>query len=120
MPQILIVDDSESVRKEVTEFFTNHNIKIVTAKDGIEGIDLLKSNKEVKIILVDIHMPVMDGTTMIETIRSEFPKDQFKIFILTSEVTFSLKQWGQENNVMGFLMKPFNGPLILSLMKKIL
>jgi CheY-like chemotaxis protein len=66
---ILVVDDDASLR-ELTEFWlVSDGFEVVTAKNGSEAIDRLKSVKEINLILLDVQMPVMNGNEVLNEMR---------------------------------------------------
>ena len=81
MGQILIVDDSSTVRKHVYEFLTSQGLTVNQAGDGREGLEKLKTDPEIKLILCDVNMPNMDGLTMVEKIRGELKNNTVNIIM---------------------------------------
>ena len=58
---ILIVDDSKVGRGHLSKLLEIHQFKVYEAKHGLEGIEVLESNSDIKLVLVDYEMPVCDG-----------------------------------------------------------
>ncbi|MGK5093812.1 response regulator [Deltaproteobacteria bacterium TL4] len=119
MAQILVVDDSEAVRNEVSGFLTNNGFSVSTAIDGKDGLSKLKSDSEVKLVITDVNMPNMDGLTMSEKIRSDLGNQTVHILVLTTENDASMKQRGKAAKVKGWIVKPFNGPSALGPIRSI-
>lgn len=71
--RLLLVDDNHINRMVVLALLRKFNYEIITAANGIEALDLFKSDK-FDCILMDIHMPKMDGITSTILIR-EFEKE---------------------------------------------
>lgn len=72
MPNVLIVDDSSTMRKIVTRSLRQAGFaldEIYEAGDGIEGLNALGANK-VDLILSDINMPNMDGLEFVKAVRA--------------------------------------------------
>lgn len=66
---ILVVDDDASVR-ELTEYWlASDGYDVITAKNGSEAIDRLKSVKNIAVILLDVQMPVMNGNEVLNEMR---------------------------------------------------
>ena len=66
---ILVVDDDASVR-ELTEYWLESDgYDVITAKNGSEAIDRLKSVKNIAVILLDVQMPVMNGNEVLNEMR---------------------------------------------------
>lgn len=106
MLNILVVDDSLIIRKNVKKYITNLGHSIAgEAKNGLQAIELCKELNP-DLITMDITMPDMDGITAVQKIR-EFNKD-VNIIMVTSHgqeemVVSSLKAGAQ-----GYLLKPIN------------
>ncbi|NLI29457.1 MAG: response regulator, partial [Nitrospiraceae bacterium] len=106
-PKILIVDDSLSVRKYVTNFIENRGFKPLAAANGHEALNVLHENK-VDLIITDLEMPVMHGYELIRRIRSiEYLRD-IAIIVLTSRGTQKHRQMALDTGANDFLVKPFD------------
>ena len=66
---VLYVEDEEESREQCSEFLTRLAGVLVTAHNGAEGLDAWRQHKP-DIVITDIRMPVMDGLTMLQEIRS--------------------------------------------------
>ncbi|MES2676449.1 MAG: response regulator [Pseudomonadota bacterium] len=118
MAKILVVDDSTSVRSEVSEYLRAQGISVVTAVDGIDGLVKIQEDRELRLILCDINMPNMDGLTMVEKVRES--GNLIFVVMLTTEDDLSLKQRGKAAGVKGWIVKPFNGDAIINAIKKMI
>ncbi len=108
MRDVLIVDDTSTVRQEVAEYLGKHNIESDQASDGLEAYDLIKQNSY-KLVLLDINMPNLDGLGLVEKLKSELPEKKPKIVMLTTEFDQELKERGKKGGINGWIIKPFNG-----------
>lgn len=120
MAQILVVDDSATVRNEVEGFLTRNGVSVATANDGKDGLTKLKSDSAIKLVISDVNMPVMDGLTMVEKIRSELGNSSVHIIMLTTESDPRMKERGKAAGVKGWIVKPFKGDAILGSIKKMI
>ena len=59
---ILVVDDDEDLREVVAEILRESGQRIVTAANGKEALELLQRNPAARVILLDLMMPVMNGS----------------------------------------------------------
>jgi len=118
MAQILVVDDSDAVRSQVSGFFTSNGLSVITAVDGKDGLAKAKSNPDIKLIFADVNMPNMDGLTMVEKIRGEAGNKTVNIIMLTTESDAAMKQRGKAAGIKGWIVKPFNGAGVLETVKK--
>jgi len=119
MAKILLVDDSNTVRDEVGGFLTKNGLEIITAVDGKDGLNKLKADPGIKLIVSDVNMPNMDGLTMVEKIRSELGNSTVNVIMLTTESNPSMKERGKAAGVKGWIVKPFKGESVLETFKKL-
>lgn len=120
MAQILVVDDSSTVRNEVSNFLQSNGLTVSEAIDGVDGLKKISLDNELKLVICDVNMPNMDGLTMAEKVRSEAKKQQLPIIMLTTESNPSLKSRGKAAGVKGWIVKPFNGASALAGIKKLI
>ncbi len=118
MAEILVVDDSSSVRSEVSEYLITHGIDVITAVDGEDGLAKVQANPALKLVMCDINMPIMDGLTMVEHVRELGNQVQF--VMLTTEDSADIKLRGKKLGVKGWIVKPFNGASIIGAIKKMI
>jgi len=114
----LIVDDSPSMRQMVS--FTLKDAAF-TVIEGVDGQDALKKvqGQRVDVVVTDLNMPVMDGITLIQQLRSN-PLYKFTpILMLTTESQDSKKQAGKAAGATGWLIKPFNPQQLLDVIAKV-
>ena len=119
MAQILVVDDSAAIRNEVESFLKSNNFSVSTAVDGSDGLNKLRSDSEVKLVISDVNMPNMDGLTMVEKIRGELGNSSVHIIMLTTENDLNMKNRGKAAGVKGWIVKPFNGAAALGAISKL-
>ena len=82
--RVLIVDDNENNRLILKEMFSLKQIEVEEAGNGFEALQLLGKKQEYDVILMDYHMPYMDGIETIEKIRSNFQTSEQDIILLHS------------------------------------
>ena len=82
---VLIVDDSKTVRNLVAFILKAEGIKVTTAEDGLDGLEKLYSMPQVDLILTDINMPRMDGFSFIIAVREQDTYKDIPIIILSTE-----------------------------------
>ena len=119
MAQILVVDDSNTVRTEVSDFLRRNGLDVITAVDGRDGLAKLKADNRVKLVVSDVNMPNMDGLTMAEKIRGELGNAGVNIVMLTTENTPIMKERGRAAGIKGWIVKPFKGDAVIATFKKL-
>ncbi|MBC7983241.1 MAG: response regulator [Candidatus Obscuribacterales bacterium] len=119
MAQILIVDDSSTVRGEVSDFLRKNGLTVETAVDGKDGLAKLQRDPQIKLIVSDINMPNMDGLTMAEKVRGELRNTTVNIVMLTTENSLMMKERGKAAGIKGWIVKPFKGDAVLETFRKL-
>ena len=102
--KILVVDDEELLVKGIRFNLQNEGYEVLTGSNGREAIELAK-NPEVKLIILDVMMPEIDGLEACRQIRafSDVP-----IIMLTARTQDMDKLLGFEQGADDYLTKPFN------------
>lgn len=119
MAQILVVDDSSTVRDEVAGFLKRNGLDVATAVDGKDGLARLRMDPKVRLIVSDVNMPDMDGLTMAEKIRGELGNKTVNIVMLTTENSPIMKERGKAAGIKGWIVKPFKGDAVLATFKRL-
>src|SRR6516165_8409834 len=84
---ILVVDDNASNRRILKEILTNWHMKPTLANSGAEGLNTLEkahSKNSFPLVLLDVHMPDMDGFAVAKQIRLSYKQQGTKVILLTS------------------------------------
>ena len=109
---ILVVDDEATIRGITRASLETHNYRVVTANDGIEAIaTYVKYQQETAVVLMNMMMPGMDGTTAILTLQKINP--QLKIIAISGH-NFNQQALSDRNlKLQGFLCKPYSTQALL-------
>ena len=118
MANVLVVDDSNTMREIVTNFLTQNGFQVAVATDGRDGLERLRGDPEIRLVLSDVNMPNMDGLTMAEKIRTELGNQEVRIVMLTTESNAVMRSRGRDIGVTGWIVKPFRGEAVLGPFKK--
>jgi two-component system chemotaxis response regulator CheY len=119
MAQILVVDDSHTMREIVCSFLKQNGFDVAQANDGRDGLRQLALDPAIKLVVSDINMPNMDGLTMAEKIRSELGNAAVRIVMLTTEDNAEMRERGKAIGVTGWIVKPFRGEAVLGPFRKL-
>lgn len=107
MPKtILIVDDSKTVRNLVAFIMKKEGFKVVTAEDGLDGLEKLYSAEKIDLIVSDINMPRMDGFTFIKSVREQEAYRDIPIVVLSTEGQEKDIQAGMSIGANMYMVKP--------------
>jgi hypothetical protein len=115
--KILIVDDDVRNVFALTSVLEAHGMEVLYAENGRDGIELLRRNPEVDLILMDIMMPELDGYETIRAIREEVPFKQLPIISLTAKAMKGDREKSIASGASDYITKPVDTDQLLSLMR---
>ena len=101
---ILVVDDDKAITDAIEVYLTNENYNIFKAYDGLQALDMLKT-EDIHLIIMDIMMPNMDGTRATIKIREN---KQIPIIMLSAKSEDTDKILGLNFGADDYITKPFN------------
>jgi len=118
--RVLVVDDNPLNRKVVRLLLAPHHASIVEAENGLEALEQLEANT-FDLMLLDAHMPVMDGPTTIKRIReSKTPWSELPVVALTADAMNGDREKYLKMGMSGYASKPVNRIALLTEMSKVL
>jgi len=115
--KILIVDDSATIRNQLTSTLAPAGYQLVEAGDGIEGLQRVQSEPDISLAICDVNMPRMDGIEMITKLSEEGVK--FPIVMLTTEGQAAMIQKAKAAGARGWIVKPFNPSQLIKVVQKL-
>jgi chemosensory pili system protein ChpA (sensor histidine kinase/response regulator) len=112
--KVMIVDDSVSVRRVMSNLVRNAGLIPIVAKDGVDALELLQSEEnEPHIFLLDIEMPRMDGFELLATLRGQSKHRETPIVMITSRAGDKHRKKATELGASEYLTKPFRDQELL-------
>lgn len=122
--EILIVDDSASIRQMVSFTLKSSGYDVMEAVDGQDALEKAKAvgttGRAPLLVLTDQNMPKMDGLTLIRSIRALPQYKRTPILMLTTEASDAMKIQGRQAGATGWLVKPFDPEKLLEVVKKVI
>lgn len=103
---ILIVDDSSSIRKMVQFILQSKGYKTAVAFDGQDAMEKMAKNR-FKLIVCDINMPRLDGFELLRRIRGDDDLAAIPVIILTTEDQEMDRQKARSLGANAYISKPF-------------
>ena len=117
---VLIVDDSLSVRRVVSNLIRNGGWNPLTAKDGVEALEVLQTSaKKPDVVLLDIEMTRMDGYELTTTLRRQPQYQRLPIVMLTSRAGEKHRQRAFELGATDYLVKPYQDENLLAVVRRV-
>lgn len=120
MAKIMVVDDSEIIRFQLSTDLTKEGHEVIEACDGLHGLQMLKEHNDIKLIICDVNMPEMDGITMCENVSKNEEFNKIPIVMLTTQNSPELKAKGKTFGVVAWVTKPYKSAALLGGINKIL
>jgi chemosensory pili system protein ChpA (sensor histidine kinase/response regulator) len=114
--QVLIVDDSLSARRSLSQLVKDAGYRPVLAKDGLEAVDVLQDIRP-DIVLVDLEMPRMNGLEFTAHVRANEKTESIPVIVITSRSTEKHKKQAILAGANGYITKPFQENKLLDLIE---
>ena len=70
---LLVIDDEPKIRQIYRHYLEEHGYRIIEARDGNAGLNILRKGDEIALVILDLAMPKRSGFEIYEQIRKEFP-----------------------------------------------
>jgi two-component system chemotaxis response regulator CheY len=112
MKKALVVDDSKAIRQIERKYLEELGFEVLEAENGKEALEVLKEHSDISLILLDWHMPIMNGYEFLKTLRANPQHQEIKVMMVTTE--------NQQKSVIDaimaganeYLMKPFDKEML--------
>ncbi|KJS33639.1 MAG: hypothetical protein VR64_02625 [Desulfatitalea sp. BRH_c12] len=116
--EIMVVDDSVSVRTVVARLMQRQGWHVQTAKDGVEAIERLHT-RQPDLIVLDVEMPRMNGYEFMSSMRSQATFKNIPVIMLTSRAAQKHREKAKALGVKGFMTKPYVDEEFVALVKQL-
>ena len=100
---ILVVEDVQGIREAIGIYMQNQGYEVVLAENGADGLEKMKDHA-IHLAIVDIMMPVMDGTQVMKELRAQ---SKVPVIMLTAKGETFDKVAGLELGADDYVTKPF-------------
>ena len=111
--KVMVVDDSPTELKMMSEPFLSQGYELITATDGDEAIQKAESDHP-DLIVLDVVMPNVNGFNVCRHIKNSAELKDIKVILLTSKNQESDKFWGRKQGADAYMTKPFTGEELLA------
>lgn len=116
--RLLIIDDSPDIRDTLQDFFELNGYRVQTAIDGEEGLSALQDDETPDLVILDVHMPRLDGFTFLKEMKRQGIR--VPVVMLTARGDQDSMLSGFDLGVSDYITKPFNPDVLLAKIKAIL
>lgn len=116
---VLLVEDNVNNQFVISQFLEKYNCKVMLAENGLEALELIEQ-VAFELILMDIHMPYMDGIEATRAIRGQAHYDSLPIVALTANALEGDREQFLEVGMNDYLLKPIKVELLVGILDKYL
>ena len=113
----LIVDDDVRNIYALTSLLERHKMNVLYAESGAEGIEALKNNADIDVVLMDVMMPQMDGYEAMRRIRAVEQYKNLPMIALTAKAMKGDREKCMEAGASDYITKPIDAQQLVSLLR---
>jgi twitching motility two-component system response regulator PilH len=106
MKKILVVDDSPTMRKMMTDTLEGKGYQLILATDGEEALQKA-AQEQPDLVLLDVVMPGKNGFQVCRQLKTDAITKHIKVIMVTSKDQKSDKFWGLKQGADAYVIKPF-------------
>jgi len=118
-PVVMVVDDSLTVRRITSRLLTREGFEVVTAKDGLDALQLL-GDRIPDAMLLDIEMPRMDGFELAKSMKADPRVAHVPIIMITSRTAEKHRNHAKQLGIDIYLGKPYQEEELLRQLRGVL
>ena len=115
--KVMVVDDSNTIRRAADVLLKKTGCSVITAEDGFDALALIVSARP-DIVFIDVMMPRINGYETCSIIRSNPEFDNIPLVLLSSKSSFCDKAKGAVVGANSYLTKPFSKDELLDTIRK--
>ncbi|NCO75409.1 MAG: response regulator [Cyanobacteria bacterium] len=119
MSTVLLVEDSLSTRKMISELLIKQGLKVEVAVDGVEALEILPTISP-DLVVLDIVMPKMNGYEVCRNIKSNPKTKNVPVLICSSKGEDFDRYWGMKQGADAYIAKPFQPKELIATIKQLL
>lgn len=115
--KILVIDDSQTIRRSTESMLSSEGFEVLTAEDGFQALSIIAEHHP-DVIFVDIMMPRLDGYQTCSVIKNNPQFQDTPVVMLTSKDGIFDRARGRVVGSDHYLTKPFTREQLLSTLKQ--
>src|SRR5262249_18458231 len=117
---VMVVDDSPSVRRVISNLLKNAGWKAILAKDGVDALEQLQQAAEPPdLLLLDVEMPRMDGYDLLTALKAQGALRDLPVVMITSRAGDKHRRKAFELGASAYLVKPYQDEALLDLIRQL-
>ena len=118
-PHLLIADDDRDFRESLGEVFARRGYATQLAADGCEAVEIVQSEDQLHLVVLDVHMPRLSGLEALSQIRA-VAQPSLPCILMSAQLDDQIVNQAQQLDISSVLSKPFTLRDITSTVERIL
>lgn len=106
--KVMVVDDSSVFRNQMKKMLETLSFQVFALAHGEEAMGILEQHPDIKLIITDYNMPVMDGMELTKAVRKKYSKNELAIFVISSSDNPEISAMFLKRGANDFINKPFS------------
>ncbi len=115
--KILVVDDEKDLRLVISDFLIKEGYEVVEASHGAKALEHLYEHDDIKCVILDVMMPIMDGWSTLREIKKNY---DVPVIMLTARTQIDDEVFGFELGADDYVAKPFVAARLIARMKAVM
>ena len=111
--KVMVVDDSKVSRFVLERELRLQQFEVINSTNGVEALEILRAQPDIKLVLVDSRMPLMEGYAFVEQARRQYSKDELVIIGISGSQDARTAVQFLKAGANDFIAKPFNYEMLL-------
>lgn len=115
--KILICDDEEGVRESL-KLVLGEFYDLVVVENPEQAFEILNNAKDIKLMLLDVKMPKMNGIDALKAVKQKFPS--LHVIMVTGYKSVEIAAEATKLGACGYIVKPFKSEEVIEKVKKVM
>lgn len=115
--KVLVVDDEEGIRESL-QLILGDFFELILTESGAQCLECLKNAKDVKLVLMDIKLPKVNGLDVLKEIKEKYP--EINVVVITGYKSVETATEAVRLGASGYIVKPFKADEILATVRKVM
>lgn len=115
--KILVIDDSKVIRMRVRDMLPQGNFEVIEAKDGLEGFNLIQSERP-NLIMLDFLLPKMSGWEVFQSVQERPELRAIPLVLMSGRKEEVLEKIPEPFEYFAFVEKPFEQRELVAAIKE--
>ena len=117
--KVIVVDDSSTIREQVSSTLKAAGYDIIEAADGLQGLKMVEDHADTSVVICDVNMPNMGGLDMVSRLKARGRNPELTIVMLTTEGDPELVKRAKSAGAKAWIVKPFRPDLLVATVRKL-